>query len=52
VFKLTVAELADTGLEESAGIDRAKLRSFNRLQQYYLNVDDAIRGAEEGSPAE
>ena len=52
MFKLIVAELADTSLEESAVIDRAKLRSFNRLQQDYFNVDDAIRDAEQGSPAE
>jgi hypothetical protein len=47
VFKLTVAELADIGLGESAVIEL----SDDRLQQRYFNVDDA-GNAEPGSPAE
>jgi hypothetical protein len=52
VFKLTVAELANTGLEGSAVIGRAiKMISADR-QQRYLKVDDAFGDAEQGSPAE
>jgi hypothetical protein len=52
VFKLTVAELADTGLEGSAVIDPAiKILSADR-QQRYFKVDDAFGDAEQGSPAE
>jgi hypothetical protein len=47
VFKLTVAELADIGLGESAVIEL----SDGRLQPRYFNVDDA-GNAEPGSPAE
>jgi hypothetical protein len=53
VFNLTVAELADTGLGESAVIERAiKKISDDRLHRRYFNVEDAIRDAEQGSPAE
>jgi hypothetical protein len=52
VFKLAVAELADTGLEESAVTSRAiEMLSDDRLQQYDFKVD-AIRDAEQVSPAE
>jgi hypothetical protein len=51
VFKLTVAELADTGLGESAVIVRAiKKISDDRLHRRYFNVDDGSRDAEQGSP--
>lgn len=53
MFKMTVAEVADTGLEGGAVIDLAiKMPSADRLQQHYINVDGAIRDAEQGSPAE
>jgi hypothetical protein len=53
VFKLTVAELADTGLEGSAVIDRAiKMIPADRRQQRYFKVDDVFSDAEQGSPAE
>jgi hypothetical protein len=53
VFKLTVAEVADTGLEGSALIDRAiKVISADRLQQRYVKVDDAFGDAEHGRAAE
>jgi hypothetical protein len=52
-IKLRVAELADTGLEESAALDRAiKMMSDDRRQQRNFNVSDAICDAERGSPAE
>jgi hypothetical protein len=51
--ELTVAELADTGLQESAAIDRAiKMMSDDRLQQSHLNADNAIRDADEERAAE
>jgi hypothetical protein len=53
VFKMTVAEVADTGLEGSALIDLAiKMTSTDRLQQQHFNFDGAIRNAEQGSAAE
>jgi hypothetical protein len=52
VFKLTVAELADTGLAGSAAIGRAiEMISADR-QQRYLKVNDTFGDAEQGSPAE
>jgi hypothetical protein len=52
VFKLTVAELADTGLGESAVIEPAIEKiSDDRLDRRYFNVEDAIRDAAQGSPA-
>ena len=52
-FKMRVAEVVHTGLEESAVIGLAiKIMSDDRPQQRYFNVDDAIRDPEQGSPAE
>jgi hypothetical protein len=51
--KLAVARHGDTGLEESAAIDRAiKMISDDRLPQSRFNADSAIRDAEQGGPAE
>ena len=53
MFKMTLAELVDTGQGESAVIDLAiKMTSDDRIQERYFNIDDAIRDAEQGSPAE
>jgi hypothetical protein len=52
VFKLTIAELADTGLEGSAVIARAIKMISDDRQQRYFKVDDAFGDAEQGSPAE
>jgi hypothetical protein len=51
--KLAVARHGDTGLEESAAIDRAiKMMSDDRLPQSRFNADNAIRDADEQRAAE